>query len=143
VVRSKAIPEPTPDDITMLRDAEKTVKTLRAEAKHRVKILDDCVKQAQEIDRLLDEERKQCRFAEQRDEARRRLAAELYVAEVTPSARESDAADAVAARVAAFRELKNIVDEKVRREIIAAAAGERQDGFQGAFMWVRRQLPFG
>ena len=127
----------------MLREAEKRVKTLRAETKHRVKILDDCVKQAREIDRLLAEEREQRRFAAQRDEARRRLAAELNVAEVTPSARESDAADAVAARVAAFRELKNIVDDKVRLEIAAAAAGEWQDGFQSAFTWVRKQLPFG
>ena len=48
---------------------------------------------------------------------RRQLAAELFVASVRPATRDSDTADAIAARVQAFRELKNIVDEKVLCEI--------------------------
>jgi hypothetical protein len=117
VERTKKIPDPTPDDVAMLRDAEKMVKTLRAEAKGRVRIIDDCVTQAREIDRLLAEERRQQEVDRQREAARRQLAAELFVAGARPSTRDSDTADAIAARVQAFRELKNIVDEKVVREI--------------------------
>jgi len=138
VERSKKIPDPSPDDVAMLRDAEKTVKTLRAEAKGRVKILDDCVKQAREIDRLLAEERHQQEVDRQREAARRQLAAELFVARVRPSTRDSDTADAIAARVQAFRELKNIVDEKVLREI----EGSGGNPVYGLFVQVRRALSF-
>ena len=75
VERTKKIPGPSPDDAAMLRDAEKMVKTLRAEAKSRVRIIDDCVKQAREIDRLLAEERRQQEVDRQREAARRQLAA--------------------------------------------------------------------
>lgn len=109
VQRSTSIPDPSPDDTAMARDAEKTVGTLRAESKNRVQLLEDCAAQAHEVDRLLAQERRQRELDEQRDDVRQRLAAELYGAEVRPSKRDSDAADAVAARVAAFRELKNVV----------------------------------
>jgi hypothetical protein len=136
VERTKKIPDPSPDDVAMLRSAEKMVKTLRAEAKGRVKILDDCVKQAREIDRLLAEERRQQEVDRQREAARRQLAAELFVAGVRPATRDSDTADAIAARVRAFRELKNIVDEKVLREIEAVDANASND----LFAKVRRLL---
>ena len=138
VERTKKIPDPSPDDVAMLRDAEKMVKTLRAEAKSRVRIIDDCVKQAREIDRLLAEERRQQEVDKQREAARRQLAAELFVAGVRPSARDSDTADAIAARVQAFRELKNIVDEKVLREI----EGGGSNPVYGLFVQVRRVLSF-
>lgn len=85
VERTKKIVDPSPDDVALLRDAEKTIKTLRGEAKTRVKILDGCLTQAREIDRLLAEERQRQKFDAQREAARRQLAAELYVAEVRPS----------------------------------------------------------
>ena len=115
--RTKKIPDPSPEDVDMLRHAAKTVKTLRTDAKSRVRIIDDCVRQAREIDRLLAEERRQQEFDKQREAARRQLAAELYVAEVRSSPSESDTAEAIAARVQAFRELKNLIDDKVLREI--------------------------
>ncbi|CAN1558815.1 hypothetical protein MCEMIE22_02559 [Mycobacteriaceae bacterium] len=136
VERSKKIPDPSPEDVAMLRDAEKTMKTLRTDAKGRVGIIEDCVKQAREIDRLLAEERRQQEFDRQRDAARRQLAAELYVAEVRSPARHSDTADAIAARVQAFRELKKVVDEKVLREVEAGGAKPAND----LFTQVRRLL---
>lgn len=138
VERTKKIPDPSPDDVAMLRDAEKTSKALRAEAKSRVRIFEECLTQAREIDRLLAEERQRQKFDTQRESARRQLAAELYVAEVRPSGRDSDAADAVAARVQAFKELKHIVDEKTLREIEGGGGNSVYD----AFVWVRRALPF-
>ena len=117
-------------------DAEKMVKTLRAEANSRVRIIDDCVKQAREIDRLLTEERRQQEFDKQRDAARRQLAAELHLVEVRSPARHSDTADAIAARVQAFRELKNVVDEKVLREVEAGGTNPSND----LFTQVRRLL---
>lgn len=142
VARTKKIPDPSPDDITMLRDAGKTVRTLRAESVNRVKILEDCARQAREVDRLLAEERQQRALDAQREDARCRLAAELYGAEAIPVRRDSHAADAVAARVAAFRELKNVVDDSVRREITRAAEGGGTNPVQSAVSWVRRALPF-
>ena len=136
VERSKKIPDPSPEDVVMLRDAEKTMKTLRTDAKSRVGIIEDCVKQAREIDRLLAKERRQQEFDKQRDAARRQLAAELHLAEVRSPARHSDTADAIVARVQAFRELKNVVDEKVLREVEAGGTNPSND----LFTQVRRLL---
>ena len=138
VERTRKLPDPSPDDIAMLRDAEKSVKTLRAEAKHRVKILQDCLEQARGIDRLLAAERRQQELDEQRADTRRRLAAELFRVEVRGPERESDTADAVAARVAAFRELKNVVDDEVRLEI----EGGGGNPVAGALTRIRGVLPF-
>ena len=138
VQRSKKIPDPSAEDVAMLRDAEKTMKTLRTDAKSRVGTIEDCVKQAREIDRLLAEEHRQQEFDRQRAAARRQLAAELYVAEVRSPARHSDTADAIAARVQAFRELKNVADEKVLREIEVGDAKPAND----LFAQVRRLLSF-
>jgi hypothetical protein len=136
--RSKKIPDPGAEDVVMLREAEKTMKTLRTEAKGRVRMIEDCVKQAREIDRLLAEERRQREFDKQRDAGRRQLAAEIYVAEVRSPARHSDTADAIVARVQAFRDLKNVVGEKVLREIEAGGTNPAND----LFAQVRRLLSF-
>jgi hypothetical protein len=138
VERSKKIPDPSPEDVVMLRDAEKTMKILRTDAKSRVRIIEDCVNHAREIDRLLAEERRLQEFDKQRDAVRRQLAAELFVAEVRSPARHSETADAIAARVQAFRELKNVVDEKVLREVEAGDAKPAND----LFAQVRRLLSF-
>ena len=55
-----------------------------------------------------------------------------------PSTRDSDTADAIAARVQAFRELKNIVDENVLREIERGGSNP----VYGLFVQVRRVLSF-
>jgi hypothetical protein len=57
---------------------------------------------------------------------------------VRPATRDSDTADAIAARVHAFRELKNIVDEKILREI----EGGGSNPVYGIFVQVRRVLSF-
>ncbi len=70
--------------------------------------------------RETDQQRRMREAAERKraDEEKKRAAARKTV-------QDRKRADAVAARVAAFRELKNIVDEKVRAEIIA---GQREKG---------------
>jgi hypothetical protein len=136
--RSKKIPDPSPDDVAMLRDAEKAVTTLRTEAKGRVGIIEDCVKHAREIDRLLAEDRRRQEVDRQREAARRQLAAELYGVEMRSPAQHSETADAIAARVQAFRELKNVVDEEVLREI----EGGGTNPVYGLFVQVRRVLSF-
>lgn len=126
----------------MLRDAERAVKQLRGDVKLRVQILNDCARQARQVDRTLADEREQARRAELRDEVRHRLCAELYGVKATPSDHVSDAADAVTAHVAGFRELKGIIDEQLRTEISEAVDGEPSTSPQNVLMWVRRQLPF-
>jgi hypothetical protein len=55
---------------------------------------------------------------------------------VRSPARHSDTADAIAARVQAFRELKNVVDEKVLREVESGGTNPSND----LFTQVRRLL---
>ncbi|MFZ0833690.1 MAG: hypothetical protein WAM92_11500 [Mycobacterium sp.] len=79
------------------------------------------------------------------DEARSRLSAELYGVAATPSPPVSNAADAVTARVAAFRELKGLIDEQRRLEITAAGWSAEADPPSQPpqpLNWLRRQLPF-
>lgn len=145
VAQSKAIPRPTDDDTRMLRDAERAVKQLRGDVKRRVQTLDDCANQARQVDRFLAEEREQARLAKRRDNARRQLSAELYGVEAAPPARPSDATDAVSAHVAAFRELKGIIDEQRQREIDAAIESADSDPPaepENALTWIRKILPF-
>jgi hypothetical protein len=145
VAESKAIPTPTDDDTRMVRDGERAIKQLRGDVTRRVQILDDCAKQARQVDRTLADERKQARLAAQRDEARSRLSAELYGVAATPSVPVSNAADAVNARVAAFRELKGVIDEQRRLEITAANGSVEADPPSPPphpLNWFRRQLPF-
>lgn len=134
VAESRALPEPTDDDARMLGDAERTVGQLRSDVLRRVQVLDDCARQARQIDQSLAAERERARLAARRDVTRGRLAAELYGAAVAPSDPASEAADGVAARVAAFRDLKGLVDEPPR-------PGGRVDPPQQTVLhWLRRQI---
>lgn len=125
----------------MVRDAERAVKQLRGDVTRRVQILNDCARQAGQVDRTLADEREQARRAGLCDEVRHRLSAELYGVEATPSDPVSDAADAVTARVAGFREMKGVIDEQLRT-ITEGVDGEAPASAQNALTWIRRQLPF-
>ncbi len=140
------IPQPTADDTEMLRDAERKLKQLRGEVMRRVQVLNDCAIKAQQLDRALIEEERQRRQAVQRDDARSRLAAELYGVEATPPVSASDATDAVSAHVAAFHELKGTIEDQRQVEIgavpVVATDGNPPSTTQNALAWIRRQLPF-
>lgn len=135
VAESKALPSPTEDDTTMMRDGECTIKQLRGDALRRVEALDDCVHQARQIDRSLAAEREQARVDARRDETRGQLAAELYGAEAASAGAAWDAADSVTARVAAFRELKGLVDEP--RQPVDPPSPP-----QNVLTWLRGLTPF-
>jgi hypothetical protein len=142
---SKSIPKPNADEIKLLREAERSVKQLRAEATRRVQMLNGCARQARQVDQTLAEEREQARLEALRDDLSRRLAAELYGAEAAASVRMSEAADHVTAHVAAFRELKGVIDEQRRVEITdapVAADVEPSTADEDFFGWLRRQQSF-
>jgi hypothetical protein len=93
------------------------LKQLSGDVLRRVQVLNDCARKSQQVDRTLIEEERQRRQPAQRDDARSRLAAELYGVEAMPAASASDATDAVSAHVAAFHELQGIIDGQRQGEI--------------------------
>jgi Ca2+/Na+ antiporter len=139
---SRDIPQSNDDDKKLLRDAERTVKQLHGEVTRRVQLLNDCARQARQVDKTLAKEREQARFTVLRDDVSKRLAVELYGAEATLSLQVSNAADAVTAHVAAFKELKGIVDEQ-RTKITPPAdsvSGDSAAEPDNVISWIRRQL---
>ena len=111
-----AIPNATADDDRMLRDAQRAAAKLEAAAAERVKVLHDCALQAERVDQTLHHQREQAAITQQRDDVRSRLDAMIDGVERTPSGPSSDSTDAVKARVAAFLELKEIIEEQRRNE---------------------------
>ena len=109
-----AIPNATADDDRILRDAQRAATKLEAAVAERVKILHDCSLQAERVDQTLHQQREQAAITEQRDDVRSRLDVMINGVEMTPSSPSSDSTDAVKARVAAFLELKGIIEEHRR-----------------------------
>jgi len=73
-----------------------------------VELIGKCAMEAQRIDKSLRTEREDARLAEQRAELHAKLSAMLYGIEATQDVGPTDsAADAVMARVQAYREIKN------------------------------------
>ncbi|MEB3022901.1 hypothetical protein [[Mycobacterium] crassicus] len=134
VAESKALPAPTDDDTSMLQDGQITIKRLRDDVLRRVEALDDCAHQARQVDRSLAAEREQARVEARRDATRSQLAAELYGAAAAPPDPASEAADSVTARIAAFRELKGVIDEP--RQPAARVAPPPPP--QNVLSWLRR-----
>ena len=111
-----AIPNATADDDRMLRDAQRAAAKLKTAAAERVKVLHDCSLQAEQVDQSLHQQREQAAITEQRDDVRSRLDAMINGVERTASGPSSDSTDAVKARVAAFLELKGIIEEQRRNQ---------------------------
>ena len=111
-----AIPNATADDDRMLRDAQRAAAKLETAAAERVKVLHDCSLQAEQVDQTLHQQREQAAITQQRDDVRSRLDAMINGVERTPSGPSSDSTDAVKARVAAFLELKGIIEEQRRNQ---------------------------
>ena len=111
-----AIPNATADDDRMLRDAQRAAAKLKTAAAERVKVLHDCSLQAEQVDQSLRQQREQAAITQQRDDVRSRLDAMINGVERTASGPSSDSTDAVKARVAAFLELKGIIEEQRRNQ---------------------------
>jgi hypothetical protein len=107
-----ALDKPSPDDRKILAEAETTVANLELAAVERVELIGKCATEARLIDKSLREEREDAQTAEQRAALHGKLSAMLYGIEATPdSTPTSSAADAVMARVQAFREIKNQIQQ--------------------------------
>lgn len=103
-----ALDKPSADDRKILAEAKTTIAKLEIASIDRVELIEKCASEAGRIDESLRDERKDARTAEQRAELHGKLSAILYGIEATPEAtRRDSAADAVIARVHAYREIKN------------------------------------
>lgn len=99
---------PSADDRRILGEAKTTAGNLERAGVERVELIGKCANEAKLIDASLRNEREEARTAEQRAELHGKLSAMLYGIEAAPDATPTDsAADAVMARVQAYREIKN------------------------------------
>ncbi len=103
-----ALDKPSADDRRILAEAKATAAKLERAAIERVELIEKCATEARRIDESLRRERKDARTAQQRAKLHAKLSAMLYGIEAAPPTSSTDsAADAVMARVWAFREIKN------------------------------------
>lgn len=103
-----ALKSPSADDRKILKEAKNTVENLERAAVERVTLIGKCATEAKLIDESLSREREEARTAEQRAELHATLSGMLYGVEATPAAASEDStAEAVMARVQAYREIKN------------------------------------
>jgi hypothetical protein len=100
---------PGADDRRILTEAKIAMAKLDTAALKRVELIANCATEARLIDDSLRKERADTLTAEQRAELHAKLSGMLYGIEAAPdtSPTESAAADAVMARVQAYREIKN------------------------------------
>lgn len=107
-----ALDKPSAEDRKILAEAKTTAANLEAVAIERVELIGKCAKEAQLIDKSLRTEREDARVAEQRAELHAKLSAMLYGIEASPETTQQDSAvDAVMARVQAYREIKNQIQQ--------------------------------
>jgi hypothetical protein len=100
--------KPSVDDRRILAEAKTTAANLESAAIERAELIAKCATEAHLIDESLRNERADARTAEQRADLHGKLSAMLYGIEATPDTTQTDsAADAVMARVQAYREIKN------------------------------------
>ncbi|BBY30027.1 hypothetical protein [Mycolicibacterium sediminis] len=107
-----ALTKPGPDDRRMVAEATTTAATLERAALERAELIGQCSAEARRIDQTLHERRVDARTAEQRAELHGRLGAMLYGIEAAPGPQpENSAADAVLARVRAYREIESRIHQ--------------------------------
>ncbi|MGD9620085.1 hypothetical protein [Mycolicibacterium sp.] len=107
-----ALDDPSDDDRKILAEAEATAADLERAAVQRVELIGRCATEAQLIDESLRDERDDARTAEQRAELHAKLRGMLYGIESAPDVAPADStADAVMARVQAYREIKNQIQQ--------------------------------
>jgi len=109
--RLSALSKPSADDRRILAEAKATIAELENAAEQRVRLISRCAVEARHIDESLRTEREDAKVAEQRAELHAKLSAMLYGIEAAPQTTSKDsAADAVMARVQAYREIKQQID---------------------------------
>lgn len=107
-----ALDKPSLDDRKILAEAKTATANLELAAIERVELLGKCATEARLIDISLHHEREDARTEEQRAELHAKLSAMLYGIEATPDTTPIDsAADGVLARVMAYREIKNQIQQ--------------------------------
>lgn len=100
------------DDQRILKEAKTTATNLEGAAIERVDLIEKCATEAKLVDESLHAEREDARTAEQRAELHAKLSSMLYGIEAAPDSTPADsAADAVMARVQAYREIKNQIQQ--------------------------------
>lgn len=100
------------DDQRILDEAKTTAANLEGAAIERVDLIEKCATEAKLVDESLHAERVDARTAEQRAALHAKLSSMLYGIEAAPdSTPANSAADAVMARVQAYREIKNQIQQ--------------------------------
>ncbi|MEZ0355451.1 hypothetical protein [Mycobacterium sp. SA01] len=103
-----ALDKPSLDDCKIIEEAMTTIANLERPAIHRIELIDKCATEALLIDASLHAERVDARTAEQRAELQGKLSAMLYGVNTTSKTTPADSsANAVMARIMAYREIKN------------------------------------
>jgi hypothetical protein len=105
-----ALPKPSDGDRKIIAEVKTTTARLGHKAKERVELLEKCASEARLIDKSLREEREEAQLAEKREELHGELAAMLYGIEAIPETPSGSTADAVMARVQAYREIKRQIE---------------------------------
>lgn len=99
---------PSADDRKIFGEANATAEDLERAALERVTLIGKCATEATLIDESLQQEREDARTGEQRAQLHAKLSSMLYGIEAAPATTSADStADAVMARVQAYREIKN------------------------------------
>lgn len=104
--------QPTPDDRKILQEASTAADNLSRVAVERVTLIEKCAAEAEAVDKSLRKERADAHTAEQRARLHAKLSSMLYGIEATPDTGPRDStADAVIARVGAYREIKHQIQQ--------------------------------
>jgi hypothetical protein len=99
----------TAADKKMLDDAQRAIAALKNAAKERSRLIEECARQAADIDTQLADDRERGVSAKRREDLRNRLGPMLYGTQNMPAEIPSESADVVKARAAAFRELRDVL----------------------------------
>ncbi|KAA0098894.1 hypothetical protein CIW49_13535 [Mycolicibacterium sp. P1-18] len=146
VAELTALPKPNSDDRKILADAKATTSRLERKADERVKLLEQCASEARHIEDSLQQERDDARLAAAREKLHGDLAAMIYGAESTAPSSSESGADAVIARVQAYREIKgelerarvdvNAVDSDKNDSSHDSSASGISSSLRGAWKWI-------
>lgn len=105
-----ALSQPTADDQKILAEAQNTIANLERKATDHIALIHRCAAEAKLVDDSLRQEQVDAKNDKQRAELHAKLSAMLYGIEASPgTSAANSSADAVMARVQAYREIKSQV----------------------------------
>lgn len=129
-----ALPKPNDDDRKIIAEAKTTIARLERKSKERVELLERCAAEAHLIDESLRRQREEARLAEKREELHGELAAMLYKVEAIEATTPAEsAADAVMARVQAYRDIKGQI-ERARED--SGAPTDTENRADDSVSWI-------